>query len=57
VLGLSVQQHLLWAQLMQLEFTMFDISINKFSAVCLSEEKSRISGISISEYPNERINS
>ena len=30
VLGLSVQQHLIWAQLMQLDFTMFDFSKKKF---------------------------
>ena len=55
VLGLSVQEHLIWVQLMQLEFTMFDTSNNKFSAVCLSDEKSRISRMSFSEYPNKRI--
>ena len=54
VLGLSVQQHLIWAQLTQLEFTMLDTSNNKFSAVCFSEEKSRISRISLSEYPNKQ---
>ena len=54
VLGLSVQQLFLWAQLMQLEFTMFDTSNNKFSAY-ISEEESRISRMSLSEYPNRRI--
>ena len=36
VLGLSVQQNLISTQLMQLEFTMFDTSNSRFSAVCLS---------------------
>ena len=55
VLGLSVQQHLIWVQSMQLEFTMFDTSNNTFSTSCLSEGKSRMSRISLSEYPNKRI--
>ena len=36
VLGLSVQQHFIWVQFMQLELTMFDTSNNKFSIVPLS---------------------
>jgi hypothetical protein len=56
VLGPPVQQHLIWAQVMQLEFTIIDTSNNKFSAVCLSEEKSKISRMTLSEYPNRRIN-
>jgi hypothetical protein len=55
VLGLSVQQQLIWAQLTQLDFTMFDTSNNKSYAVCLSEEKSRISRMSLSEYPSKTI--
>ena len=55
VLGLSVQEHLIWMQLMQMESTLFDSSNNKISAACLSEEKSRISRMSLSEYPNKRI--
>ena len=44
VLGLSVQQHLLWAQSTQLEFTTFDTSINKFSTVCCSDENQEFQG-------------
>ena len=40
---------------LQLEFKMFDTSNNTFSTVCLSDEKSRISRMSLSEYPNKRI--
>jgi hypothetical protein len=35
-LGLSVQQHFIWAQLMQLELTIFDTSNNKIYTVPLS---------------------
>ena len=36
VLGLSVQQHLIWVQVMQLELKMFDTSNNKIFTVPLS---------------------